>query len=335
MGTDRDIDISRPGLPGPLAGAALALKFKDLLRKDLSGYDVVQLVSPTFARLRPSRLREIFNELRRSNGSVFLTALGTDSMYVKTLTGANPPLRYSEWHLGTGRGGVMPEEARDAWLGKALADYTDYVYDKVDGVVSALYEYHAVVAAARPDVALAYGGIPIDMQSLPPEEVRAERPLRIYAAAHRGREREKGADVLFPIVREFAAANPGRVELVEPPNMPYREFLKFLGGVDVLVDQLYGYSPATSALLAMAMGAVAVTGGEPEYADFIGEREPLPLISVSPYEPQALSGRLETLLNSRTLLSETGSRARDFVARHNSADVVASRFEEFWLKRMK
>ncbi|MDE6311496.1 MAG: hypothetical protein K2L96_06725 [Muribaculaceae bacterium] len=335
MGTERDIDVSRPNFSGPLGGAAFVLKFRNLLRREFRGYDVVQLAAPTFATLRPSRLRPIFNELRRRNGSVFLTALGTDSLYVKTLTGPTPPLRYSEWHLGDGAVGAMSEEARRAWLEPKLSEYTDFVYDSVDGVVSALYEYHAVVSAARPDVPLAYGGIPIDLQSLPAKAERQSGPLRIYAAAHLGREREKGADVLFPIVREFAAAHPGRVEIVEPPNMPYREFLNFLGGVDVLVDQLYSYTPATSALLAMAMGAVAVTGGEPEYAEFIGEKEALPLINVSPYEPQALGDSLGLLLKNRELLADTGHRAAEFVARHNSADVVAARFEDFWQRRMK
>ena len=48
-------------------------------------------------------------------------------------------------------------------------------------------------------------------------------------------------------------------------DVPYTEYLERLGKCDVLLDQLYSYTPATSALLAMAQGKVAVSGGEEEF----------------------------------------------------------------------
>lgn len=335
MNTGRDIDISRPAPGGKLGGALLWLKMRGLLRSDLRGYDVVQLASPTFAALRPGRLKGVFDALRRENGSVFLTALGTDSVYVRALTGANPPLRYSEWNLGSSPTAWAASDVsqRESWLGHELADYTDYVYDRIDGAVSALYEYHAVLEAAKPDLALAYGGIPVAPAEAPGRS--ATGPMRIYLAAHKGREAEKGADILFPLVREFATSRPGDVELLEPENMPYARFLEFLGGVDVLVDQLYSYTPATSALLAMARGAVAVSGAEPEFGAFIGEPGPLPIINASPLEPEAFVGELVRMADDRALLLDTGRRAAEFVRRNNSARTVAARFVDFWQSRLK
>ncbi|MDE6277184.1 MAG: hypothetical protein K2M06_03665 [Muribaculaceae bacterium] len=338
MHTGCDIDISRPEIGGRLGGALLWLKMRNLLRRDLRGYDVVQIASPGFAHLRPRRLRAIFDELRRENGSVFLSALGTDAEYVRALTGPRPPLGYSEWNMGERPTAWAKSEAsqREIWLSRELTEYTAHFYSHIDGVVSALYEYHKVLEATRPELALAYGGIPIELRVEGcGRKLRSEGPLRIYLAAHKGREAEKGADILFPLVREFAASRPGEVEVLEPANMAFADFLKFLEGVDVLVDQLYSYTPATSALLAMSRGVVAVSGAEPEFGKFIGEEGPLPLINASPSEPEGFLRDLGRLADDSRLLADTGRRAEEFVKRHNSADIVARRFTEFWQSRLK
>lgn len=334
MRTGRDIDISRTRA-GKLSGAIYWLKLRSMLARDLRGYDVVQLVSPSFVELRPSRLRPLFDRLVAANGSVFLTALGTDSTYVRVLTGPNPPLRYSEWHAGPEMSAWSrtPEARFDAWTSRELASYTDYVYDRVDGVVSALYEYHEVVRAARPDLPLAYGGLPIDLSAIPAAPGRsAADTFKIYLAAHRGREQEKGADILFPLVRAFAADHSREVSLLTPPNMPYADFLRFLGRTDLIVDQLYSYTPATSALLAMASGALAVTGCEPEYMRFIGESAPLPIINPSPQAPEAFLSELERLLREPERTADMRVAARAFVEKHHAAPTVAARFIDFWNK---
>lgn len=335
MNTARDIDIRRRGL-SKFQGALLYLKFRSLQRKDLRNYDIVQLSSPSFTLLKPFRLQKIFDSIKLHNGSVFMSALGTDAFYVKALTSGNPPLRYSEWNLENQRTPwCLSEKASfDLWSIKPLLDYTDHLYSNIDGVVSALYEYHKVVQHMRPDVPLAYGGIPIDLEfNITPK--KNNQKVRILLSAHKGREQEKGADILFPLVEDLSRRFADKVELLTPPNLPYNEFLTLLSGVDIVVDQLYGYSPATTALLAMARNAVAVTGGEPEFADFIGEKTPLPIINPSPFEPEKFVGELEYLIQNRDALSSMQSQAREFVHRHHNAVDVASRFIEFWTSTTK
>ena len=55
---------------------------------------------------------------------------------------------------------------------------------------------------------------------------------------------------------------------------------------DVLVDQLYSYTPSMNSLAAMARGTVVIGGGEEEYYDFIGEKELRPIINVRPHEEE-------------------------------------------------
>lgn len=332
MKTGRDIDISRPG-GGKIGGALYWLRLQSMLKSDFSGFDVVQLAGTHFLNLRPNRIRSFFDEIRKRNGSVFMTAMATDPLYVEALTGDNPPLRYSEWQSPWGRGN---QTLRRAWTTPEQIDHANYIYDNVDGVVSALYEYQKVVEYARPDVPLAYGGIPIDIRSLPsPADRSGEGPLKIYLAAHRGREGEKGADVLFHIIRRWASENPKLAMVLEPGNMPYGDFLRFLGTTDIIVDQLYSYTPATSALLGMALGCIAVSGAEDEYRRFEGEYDPLPIINPKPESPAEIIPQIEALALDSTLREDMRRRAGAFVERHNDASVVGQRFVDFWSERLK
>lgn len=332
MHTGRDIDLSRGG--GKAAGALLWLRMKALLRTRLCGYDVVQISSPGFVYLRPHLLRGLFDRLRRDNGIVTLAALGTDSLYVDACTGADAPLRYSEWQVGDRPTPyyLKNEAELKKWLDPTLSDYCRYVYDNVDGVLSALYEYHEVsrryVGADR----LAYAGIPVEMPGYTP--LTSFDKVNILVACHKGREAEKGIDRLLPVVGRVADRH-SNVSLDFVQNVPLQEFNRLLARAHIVVDQLYSYTPATTALMAMAMGKTVVSGGEPEYYDFIGEAADRPIINADPTNPDRLEEDLHRLLDRPQALAAMSDAARRFVIRHNAADVVARRCIDFWERRMR
>lgn len=332
MRTGCDIDISRP-FANPLGGALLYARMLDLCRRRFRGFDVVQLVSPTFASLRPARLEVILRSLRRHNGSVWLTALGTDSIYVRSLTGANPPLRYSEWHTAAGLSAwsASPEAHMAEWLAPELADFTDALYSNIDGAVSALYEYHAVLKREVPGLNLHYGGIPVDLSALgAPPPVRHGAPLRMLYCAHRGREGEKGSLVLLDILRHIEREFPGRVSLLTPRNVPYAEFVPMVADADIVSDQLYSYTPATTALLALALNKLTISGAEPEFYSFIGEESLHPIINADPLDPGATRARLAALIEDPSAMEALRRQGRPFVEAHNAAPLVAARFLRAW-----
>lgn len=330
MQTERDIDLSRRH--GKLGGALLWFRLSQIDAAKLKGYDVVQLSSPGFAPLRPKRLRKLLERLRADNGIVCLTALGTDSNYVDhCLNSPEPVLKYSEWRVA---GKPTPWSSTDAsevkeWLSQELIDYTNEFYARIDGAVSALYEYHRVLEVTRPELPIAYGGIPILRDRLPMHTL-ADGPVKILHAVHRGREAEKGADHLISLLRRLESEMPGRVIVDTPDNVPYNRFLPRLAGYDIVSDQLYSYTPATTALLAMAMGVVPLSGGEEDFYDYIGESSLRPIINADPTDLEGTYNRLKSLVADREALAALSMQGPQFVAKHNDADVVASRFIDFW-----
>ena len=329
MHTRRDIDLSRP-LPGKAGGALLALKLAASASR-LRGFDIVQISNPVFVELRPHRVKKIFDDLRQYNGAVYLTALGVDVPYFRMCCDTACPLRYNDvFDLRAAKLRIR----QDDWLNEPLLSLNDHVYSHIDGVVTALYEYHLSVERILPPDKIAYAGIPIDTLSIQPRPIAPDgRKISIFLGRHSYRMAEKGTDILEKAARIVAQRNPDtcRLDIVE--NLPYSEYLLRLRAADIVLDQLYSYTPATNALLAMAYGQAVVSGAEPEYYRFIGEDALRPIINCSPDDSiDAIADTLERAIADRALLRQRGRESRDFAVKHNDSITVARRFINFWTR---
>ena len=336
MNTERDIDLSRP-LPGKAGGMMLWLKIKSMLAKRFSGYDVVSVNGTCFATLRPKRLRAIFDFVLRHNRRVFVSVLGSDSHYVGTCTGKNPPLKYSEWEVyGKPTAYAIANQAEIAeWLLPELSELCYHIYERSEGAVSALYEYNEICRSIVSDDRLAYGGIPIDTKSIDYSGINSSRgKINLFLGRHAARILEKGTDRLYEAARRVMDAHPDLCTLDVVENIPYAEYVKRLRDADIVLDQLYSYTPATNALLAMAMGKVVISGGEPEYYDFIGEYDNRPIINAVPDDDEALFRSIEEAVLTPRSLIDRGIKSREFAIKHNDVDVVAKRFIDFWKSKL-
>lgn len=336
MNTGRDISLRRP-VGGKLGGALLMARLDTLLRHRFKGYDIVQISNPVFLDLKPHRVKTIFNRLKRDNGSVFLSGLGTDNAYIRMCMFSPCPLRYTEWFVN---GKPSPyynhsSEKLNAWLQPPLSDHCKYIYENIDGVITALYEYDLAYRQLLPDDMVAYGGIPIDVKNIGMSVDRNVVPERVslFMGMHRHRKLEKGTDRMCNAAKRVKETYPDKCELKIVENLPYSEFLEQMSHSHIAIDQLYSYTPATSALLAMAMGLTTVSGGEPEYYDFIGERDNHPIINALP-DDDALYAALEHAVLNPQLIPERALDNRNFVLKHNESHVVATRFVDFWLQKL-
>lgn len=337
MKTARDIDISRRG-PGKASGALLYARLSTLLRSRISGYDVVQIAGPMFLQLKPSRNRTVFDRLRRNNGSVMLTSLAADTGYVSMSLAEDCPLRYTEWKINGEDGPYRKArpDVEEIWMSQELKDTCSYVYDNVDGAVSALYEYQLVCLRNMPAEKVAYGGIAIDTDSIQyrPMELHEGSHVNIFLGRHADRLAEKGTDILERMARDVVDSSNGRCILSIVENLPYTEYLKVLRSAHITLDQLYSYTPSTNALLSMAMGIPVVSGAEPEFYQFIGEEHLRPVINADPLDYEATIREISRLASNSEELPRIGHESRIFVEKHNSCKVVAQRFVDFWESRL-
>lgn len=335
MQTERDIDITRK--PGKIGGILHYLKMMNLLKGRLSGFDIVAINDPNFCNLKPSRLRSLFKILKARNKSVFYTAMSTDVAYLDMLEAADCPLKYSEWFVGRepSRWMNLKKQMWDEWHSEELRRYQNDVFNQIDGAVSVLYEYHlAILRRLGPDRS-AYGGLPIDVSSYIPVEFPSKiQKVKIFLGRDRNRKEMKGSDLLEEAAKEVVRRHPDKAQLEIVENIPFAEFRERMKDSHVVLDQIYSYTPATTALMAMAYGLNVVSGAEPEYYAFIGEQDNKPIIN-APIDLPALIAALEDIVLRPELIAGRGSRSREFVEKHNDKTIVAGRFLDFWLKKLE
>lgn len=335
MNTHRDIDISR--VDSKLSGAGLLLRaaFGDLSR-GTAGYDIVAIHDLNFLRLKPMWLRPLLRRLKKRNGSLFLTAMSTDIAYINMVSPPGSPLRYSEWFTGDepSRHHLANKFKWEQWHAPELVKYQQEALDSLDGAVSVLYEYHLGMVRALGEDKSAYGGIAIDTQRFAPvKKSRDSGKVKLFLGRDRSRKLMKGSDLLEIAARRVVEEMPDVAELELVENLPFDAFVERLSQADVVLDQIYSYTPATTALMAMAMGIPVVSGGEEEYYDFIGEKCNKPIFN-APTELEPLTECLRSIVLNRHELPDIGERSREFVLRHNDSAVVARRFLDFWKSKI-
>ena len=295
----------------------------------LKGYDVVQLINPNFLSLRPGKIKYFFDRIRKENGPVYLTLAGDDHFFVKACA-EGEMFRYSEFMIGktpTEFHKTTPSRL-NGWLSPANREWNAYVYDHLAGAMAVLPEYDI---AARPVLGdkVTFTNLPVDLSNLPYLPLTIEGPLRLFIGIRGGMEIQKGTAYMLSVAKELEREMPGKVTVECVRNLSLAEYLKRMNESHFVLDQYYGYSPATNALQAMALGKVAATGAQPEYYDYIRHHSSRPLFSLSPLE-RPLKERLREIILDPSPLPEMAREGRAIVERHNDVKLVARRFLEVW-----
>ena len=130
----------------------------------------------------------------------------------------------------------------------------------------------------------------------------------------------------------IAHTYPEQVTLQKAEGIPFDEYQQMIDDSDVLLDQLYSYTPAMNALLAMSKGIVVVGGGEPENYEILGEKELRPIINVEPtYE--SIYQELEQLVLHPERLPELKRQSIEYVQKHHDYIKVARQYLDFWTQK--
>lgn len=331
MDTERDINLLRqPGLMGTLR---YLMDIKRALPL-MTGFDIVEIASPIFLRLKPHRVARVFDYLKAHNRHVVLSALATDVVYYNACHDGYT-FRYSDYMLGNEPSPYVNSaeyvaNQQDNWKQPFMHHHSDHILQGIDGAVACLYEYYAAYKPVLGD-RVVYGGIPIDTENLeyrPMEQ--APDKVRLFIGIQRDRHVIKGTDKLLAAMKRVHDRYPGITQLEVVENLPYDEYTRRMRDSHIILDQLYSYTPGTNALIAMAQGLVAVSGAEPEYYRLIGENVNKPIINVSPLIESDIDEKLSWLIEHRDQLPQMSRASRIFVEKHNAAPVVAQRYLDFW-----
>lgn len=323
----RDISLRRKST-GMTDTLAYLVRLVSLLPK-MKGYDVVQLINPVFLSLCPERIYPFYRYIRRHNKKVVLGAFGMDYYWVKTGLDGHT-FRYSDFNIG---GSIRENSDNDLfireWLQGEKGRLNRYIAEDCDGIVSGLYEYDACYRPVFPEKTR-FIPFPINLSEVTPRLPRPDTDrVRFFIGIQRTRNAYKGTDIMYKALVRLAGNYPQRMEIVKAESVPYDEYQRMMEGCDVILDQLYSYTPAMNALLAMAKGLVVVGGGEEENYTILHETELRPIVNVTPSEEDVYA-QLEKLLLAPEELKRRSSQSRLYICKHHDHLKVAAQYIEYW-----
>lgn len=303
----------------------------------LKGYDVVQLINPLFLDLKPERIWPFYQYIRKHNGMMVMGAFGMDYYWVKTCMDCKT-FRYSDFNIGSHSRADEPQNRPliDEWLNGGKGRLCQRVAQDCDAIVAGLYEYKVVYDQWFPEKTT-FIPAPLQLQTPlhpSPGGGRDYSPpmggaVNFFLGIQRGRSAYKGTDVMLRALERVKAKYPERCKIVKVESVPFDEYKRLMSECDVLLDQLYSYTPAMNALVAMSQGLVVVGGGEPENYDILGETELRPIINVLPDEEDVFR-KLEDLVLHPERLPELKRQSVEYVRRHHDYVKVAQQYVDFW-----
>lgn len=328
-GYKRDIDLSRrPGRLGLVR--YLADVWKTLPR--MRGYDVVQIINPIFLEFKAERMYSFYNYLRKHNKKVFMGAFGMDHYWVKTCLDCKT-FRYSDFNIGE-KSRADEEHNKPFiadWLEGEKGLLNKYIANDCDGIVTGLYEYDCCYRPHFPEKAT-FIPFPINPERITMKTAHPEYDgIRFFIGIQKGRSIYKGTHIMLRALERLKGKYPDKMEIVKVESVPFETYQTLMDGSDVLLDQLYSYTPSMNPLLAMAKGIVIVGGGEEENYDILDEKHLRPIVNVRPDEEDVFV-QMEKLLTGEYDIRKMSEESIEYINRHHHHIKVARQYVEFWSK---
>lgn len=321
----RDINLVRK--EGKWGGIAYIMKLLTILPK-LRNYDVVQLINPMFLEIKAHRIMSVYRYLRKYNKKVFLGAFGMDYYWVNECR-TRKPLRYSDFNIGDElrTNDDALKEIKD-WIGTDKEQLNKMIARDCDGIVAGLYEYYVCY---QPQYAAKTTFIPYPIHSISHDcsLQRNHDKIKVFIGINKKRNAYKGTDIMLRAVQRLADKYSDEMEFICVESVPFAKYQQLMNGSDMILDQLYSYTPSMNALLAMSKGIVCVGGGEPENYAIIDENELRPVVNVLPNE-ESVYQELEQMILHPEQVKQLQQQSIEYISRHHDYVKVAQKYVDFW-----
>lgn len=312
----RDIDVSRNMRWGKLSGLKVVWTIVRNIRTFI-GNDIVQMNDFHTLPLKMGWNKLFFRFIKRFNKKVIRGCWGDDIVVLDAQ--AHGELAYSDTHIGT----TPINAAENKWRIEeqhlpAFVDCCRYVNSHVDAFAACLFEYYVYYNKAEYRDRLHYLPLPIEIPYTKDIKVKGTNlPIKVLVGIQANRDFIKGAGIIASLIDKIAADHPDKLVVKRVYDVPYSEYCKMLAEADVLVDQLYSYTPSMNSLTAMSRGTVVIGGGEEEYYEFIGEKELRPIINVRPHQDDYNLRVLRSALLTPGKISQLSRESTAFALKHH------------------
>ena len=194
-----------------------------------------------------------------------------------------------------------------------------------------MYEYHTAYKEIYGHK-LTYIPFPSESDSNAGAIYDGKRKVRIFIGIQKERSIYKGTDIILRVLERVAAEHPNECEVLKAENVPFEQYSRMVNDCDVLIDQLYGYSPGMNALLAMSKGKIVVGGAEEECYEILEEKTLRPMVNIIPDE-EHIHSQLKWIIDNKEKIATMQRESIEFVKKHHLPEKVAQEYIDFWQSR--
>lgn len=328
---DTGINVSSlKKFPLSLLENELNIPFRNLVKR-LGKYDVVQFVNPlvTHTRLQIAmgnlRINNelILNLIEKANKS-FLLAAGDDHYYINAVE--NNLFKYSPFKDSLIYD--MPRYKRwfsQCWSNELLRSWNKQLVNCVDGIIPCAYEYDVGYSYLKIKNKKNYIQFPFDIDSVKYSDNTIINRLSVVHGLNRyGSKGTKYVEDAFDRLKN----NPN-ISCEIFARMSYKEFCKRIQNSNVVIDQLNSYSYAYTAITALAMGKLVISGCENEFLKKYNITGCSALINGTP-DTYCLTNKIKEIIGDSHSLRIRGREGRDFIYENHDYIKIAKKYLDTW-----
>jgi glycosyltransferase involved in cell wall biosynthesis len=296
------------------------------IKKELSGFDYVQLINENALNTIPKIETKLLNHIFNTNKNVYLLSCGTD--YTSVNFAKNKGFKYSilnpynenrvtrksYWHVLK-------------YLTNTYKNLHEFVFQNTNGVIASDLDYHLPLLGNKHYLGL----IPNPINS---DKIRYIEPIItdtiiIFFGVNRANYIKKGGDYFDKAIAVIERKFSDRISIIKTENLPYDDYIKSYNKAHIVLDQVYAYDQGYNALEAMAKGKVVFTGAEQEWLDYYGLEKNTVAINALP-NAQDIADKLEWLIENPQKISDISKNARAFIEKEHHYITIAKKYLEIW-----
>ncbi len=301
-----------------------------LLKKlpQLTGYDIVQVISPNFLMSSPQFTSLFFDILRLKNGKFFMCACAMEYSYIKYAL--ERKVKYSVFY--------NPQVQDDPFI-KNLISLTNYkpfikleekVASKSNGIIATSNGYYHAFKNSYPDKT---HFIPLPINTDENQYINTITPstkkIKFFVGLMKKRVKLKGTDIILRILERLKKNYPDDMDVIIVDSVPYLEYINLLNNTHILLDQRYAYGVGMNGLISMSKGLIVGGGADNEMYEFLGEKNNRPIIDLNVSEDEIYNS-LESILLNKSKLAQHAINSRKFVIDNYDYVKVAQQYLDFW-----